>query len=408
MKLLIYTLNYEPELTGIGKYSGEMAHWLSRSGHDVRVVTSYPYYPQWRILDGYDSSWYSVERSPNLQVTRCPLWIPDKPGGIKRLLHLASFALTSFPVLLRHIFWRPDVVWIVAPAFFCVPGALVASRLSGAQSWVHIQDYEVDAAFDLGVLKGEGLKSLALGVERWFLQRFDRFSTISRRMLEMGTRKGVPEQKVVLFPNWVDLAAIAPSSEGEGTYRQELGIDANTVVALYSGNMGAKQGLEILSEAAGRLSDDPSICFVFCGNGAGRAELERQAGGFKNVRFLDLQPLERLGELLGTADIHLLPQRADAADLVMPSKLTGMLASGKAVVATAHTGTEVANVVEGCGLVVPPESPAEFSQAIQRLARDESLRRRLGKAGREYAERFLDRDSVLGAFESELKRLMAT
>ncbi|MBS0367641.1 MAG: glycosyltransferase WbuB [Proteobacteria bacterium] len=406
MKLLIYTLNYEPELTGIGKYSGEMARWLSREGNDVRVVTSYPYYPQWRIHDGYESSWYSVEKSGNLQVTRCPLWVPGRPGGVKRLLHLASFAVTSFPVLLRHVFWRPDVVWIVAPAFFCVPGALIASRLSGAQSWVHIQDYEVDAAFDLGVLKGEGLKRLALSIERWFLRRFDRFSTISRRMLEMGVRKGIPERDVVLFPNWVDLAAISPSSEG--AYRRELGIDSRTVVALYSGNMGAKQGLEVLSEAARLLSDDPSICFIFCGNGAGRAELERQAGGLKNVRFLDLQPLERLGELLGTADIHLLPQRADAADLVMPSKLTGMLASGKAVVATAHAGTEVANVVDGCGLVVPPESPIEFSQAIQRLACDEALRRRLGKAGREYAERFLDRDSVLRSFESELKRLIAT
>ena len=409
MKLLIYSLNYKPELTGIGKYSGEMAQWLSQQGNSVRVVTSFPYYPQWRILEGYKSGWYSVERAENLQVIRCPLWVPDKPSGIKRLVHLASFAVSSFPVLLKSVFWRPDVVWVVAPAFFCVPGALVASRLSGSKAWIHIQDYEVDAAFDLGVLKGRRLKRFALCVERWFLRRFDRFSTISARMVELGVKKGVPKRDVVLFPNWVDLAAIAPSSGGgsTGSYRSELDIPDHAVVALYSGNMGAKQGLEILSETARILNDEPDIYFIFCGNGAGRLDLERQAGILKNVRFLDLQPVERLGELLCTADIHLLPQRADAADLVMPSKLTGMLASGKAVIATAHGGTEVANVVKDCGLVVPPESPVEFSKAILLLARDEGLRHRLGRAGRDYAERFLDRDSVLRSFAAELKKLSA-
>lgn len=409
MRVLIYTLNYEPELTGIGKYSGEMARWLAAEGHDVRVVTSFPYYPQWRIQDGYDSSWYADESVAGVKLTRCPLWVPDKPGGLKRLVHLASFALTSFPVLLRQIFWRPDVVWVVAPAFFCVPGALLASKVLGAKSWVHIQDYEVDAAFDLGMLKGDRLKRGALAVERWLLKGFDRFSTISRRMHQLALNKGVSENRAVLFPNWVDLDAISSSGiDAGGAYRAELNIPDGAVVALYSGNMGAKQGLEILAEAAKALERQDGLYFVFCGNGAGRADLERRAGGLPNVRFLDLQPLERLGELLGTADIHLLPQRADAADLVMPSKLTGMLASGKCVVATAHAGTEVAMVVEGCGLVVPPENAEAFAEAILGLAQDKASRDQFGKAGRAYAEQHLDRNSVLRSFEAELKRLIQT
>lgn len=134
--------------------------------------------------------------------------------------------------------------------------------------------------------------------------------------------------------------------------------------------------------------------------------LERECSGLENVRFLDLQPLERLGELLSMADIHLLPQRADAADLVMPSKLTGMLASGRPVVATAIEGTELAKVVAGCGLVVPPATPMLFADAIKRLVNDAGLRAGLGAAGRKYAEDFLDKGAVLSQFELNIKQLI--
>ncbi len=149
----------------------------------------------------------------------------------------------------------------------------------------------------------------------------------------------------------------------------------------------------------------PNLRFVFCGNGAGRADLEARCAGLPNVTFLDLQPLERLGDLLTCADIHLLPQRADAADLVMPSKLTGMLASGRPVVVTAHPGTEVARVVEGCGRVVPPEQADVFADAIAALADDAEQRARFGAAARRYAEENLDKDAVLRRFEAELLKL---
>jgi colanic acid biosynthesis glycosyl transferase WcaI len=123
---------------------------------------------------------------------------------------------------------------------------------------------------------------------------------------------------------------------------------------------------------------------------------------------LDLQPAERLPDLLATADIHLLPQRADAADLVMPSKLTGMLASARAVVATAHTGTELANVVQTCGLVVPPEDPAALAQAIHTLALDAALRERLGAAGFAYTQAHLDREAVLQRFEADVEQLICS
>ena len=117
-------------------------------------------------------------------------------------------------------------------------------------------------------------------------------------------------------------------------------------MALYSGNMGAKQGLEVLADVVRLLAQEArQVVFVFCGSAVGRADLVARCQGLPNVRFLDLQPLIRLPDLLATADIHLLPQRANAADLVMPSKITGMLTSVRPVVATAHSGTDLATVV---------------------------------------------------------------
>lgn len=406
MKILICSLNYSPELTGIGKYSGEMASWLAAAGHDVHVVTAPPYYPDWRVGAGYSASAYCREEFGGVKVFRCPLWVPNRPSGLKRLLHLATFALSSFPAMLRQVFWRPDMVWVVAPAFFSAPGAWVTARLSAAPAWLHVQDFEVDAAFDLGLLKGAWLKKIILGFEHFLFRRFDVVSTISYRMLDRIELKGVLPQRAILFPNWVDISAIHPKNSG-ATYRFELSIPSDAVVALYSGNMGGKQGLEILADAARFLKENSQLVFVFCGNGAARSELELQCENLPNVRFLDLQPLERLGDLLAMADIHLLPQRADAADLVMPSKLTGMLASGRPVVATAHEGTEVARVVESRGVVVPPEQPRTFADAIASLAADAGLRIRYGERARHYAEENLDKDAVLRRFELDLLRLVS-
>jgi colanic acid biosynthesis glycosyl transferase WcaI len=406
LKILLYGINFAPELTGIGKYTGEMAVWLAARGHDVRVITAPPYYPAWKVWSGYGSYRYARERLGGVSVFRTPVWVPARPGSLKRLVHLASFAVSGLPVLALQAFWRPHVVWTVEPALMCAPAAAALAAVSGGRSWLHVQDYEVDAAFDMGLLHGARLRQGVAAFESWLMRRFDRVSTISSRMMDRALAKGVDAARLVSFPNWVDISAIRPLA-GLSPYRAELGIAPDAAVALYSGNMGGKQGLEILADAAVLLRDVHELRFVFCGNGAGRADLVQRCADLPNVTFLDLQPLERLGDLLGLADIHLLPQRADAADLVMPSKLTGMLASGRPVVATAHADTELGHVVqEHCGLVTPPEDAIAFAHAIRVLAADPVQRATLGVSARAYAEAYLDRDAVLGRFESDLLQLV--
>jgi putative colanic acid biosynthesis glycosyltransferase WcaI len=408
MRILIHSINFSPELTSTGKYAGEMAEWLAARGHAVRVVTAPPHYPQWQIFKGY-ASWrfskekimVSLEVSEGVDVFRCPLWIPRVPRGWRRLLYLASFSLSSCPVMLTQVFWRPDVVLLVEPTLFGCPQTLMVAWLSGAAAWLHVQDFEVDVAFQLADLSSRHLRQWVHAAERFLMRRFARVSAISNRMVERLWAKGVESSQTVLFPNWVDTSEIYPLP-APNPLRQELGIADETVVALYSGNMGLKQGLSLLIEASRQLVSRPDIRFVICGDGPYREALMREAGQAENVMFLHLHPASRLNELLNLADIHLLPQLGGAADLVMPSKLTGIMASGRAVVATADEETQLATALAGRGLVTPPGDADAFAAAVALLADDRELRLRMGHQGRKYAVTHLNRDTILLRFEHAL------
>lgn len=411
MKILIYSLNYAPELAGSGKYTGEMAAWLASRGHEVRVVTAPPYYPDWRIDERYSGLRYRVEPAAGEslpKVYRCPLWVPSEPTGVTRMLHLSSFALSSVPVMALQALWRPEVVFTVEPTFFAAPVALLSAAFAGAASWLHVQDLEVDAAFNFGLLpRGGFLQKFAKGLERLFTSCFSRVSSISNQMADQIAAKRPVRSEVVLFPNWGDVDLVRPSPpETPNSFREDLGLTGK-IVFLYSGNMGAKQGLDVLVPLVESFEHDSRVHFLFCGDGVCRKQLEKQMRHRANVTMLRLQPNELLNELLNAADIHLLPQKRGAADLVMPSKLNGILASGRPVIAMADEGTQVANVVEGCGLVVPAEDSEALCAASLRLVENPELRANLGAAAREYAVKYLSKELVLRRFEREMLALLS-
>ena len=415
MRILLYGINFAPEPVGIGKYSGELATWLARRGHRVRVISAQPYFPNWRLGNGSKSvkNRYSVEHLSGVEVRRCPLWVPHRPSGITRLVHLASFALTSLPVLLGHRRWQPEVVITVAPAFFCAPGALLLQRWCGrgCQGWLHIQDFELDAAFELGMLTGAWLRGLAEGWERHTLRGFDRVSTISAAMVQRARQKGVEANRTVLLPNWVDLEAIqpqGPETSAANPYRQELGVPEGAVVLQYSGSMNKKQGLELMVAVIRQLADVPNLLWLLAGEGPTKAGLAEATAGLEQVRLLPLQPVERLNDWLNLADVHLLPQKAGAADVVLPSKLLGILASGRPVVASSPAGSELGDLAEQAGLRVEPEDPKAFAGAVRRLVNDEALRSRMGARARQLAVERFGEDAVLRRLEVELEELVAS
>lgn len=394
-------MHFWPEPTGIGKYSGDMAFWLAKRGHDVRVICSPPWYPHWKVQGDYAGSRFQTECVDGVTIYRCPLWVPKRVSGLTRILCLGSFAIASAFRALRSVAWKPHIVFSVEPPYFCLPSALTAAKLSGAKAWLHIQDFEVDAALQLGLFRIPGTAGFLRWTESFLIRRFHKCSTISEKMLELlKVRSGKPD-RCVLFRNWVDLKSIYPLGS-PSEFRATLGLKDNQRVALYAGNMGEKQGLEILLDAARLSTHRSDLVFVLCGNGAAAERIRGLGNELTNVLWLPVQPVEQLNSLLNLADVHLLPQRADAADLVMPSKLTGMLASGRPVVATATPGTQVYNVVSMCGLAVTPGHVEEFASAILRLTDDKSLRERLGACGRQIANTELSTEVNLLKFEKEL------
>lgn len=405
LKVLLYSMNFAPEPTGIGKYSGEMAAWLASHGHEVRVVCAPPYYPAWRMAPGYAWPPYQREQWQGVQVFRAPVWVPAQPGGLKRVLHLLSFAVSSVPNMLRQVVWKPDVVLTVAPAFACAPLGWLTARLSGARAWLHVQDFELDVAFKLGLLKGAWAQRLLKWLELTVLCRFDRVSSISQRMLQRLVDKGVSAQRVTLFPNWVDCNDLQPWAGGS-RYFGELGIDPAAVVVLFSGTLGHKQGLLQIPPVARLLAHRPEIVFVVCGDGVMKPALQRACEGLSNVHLMPLQPAERLSELLGMASIHLLTQNLDAEDLVLPSKLSAMLASGRPVVATCRAGSEIAEMLADCGLVVDPDDQAALAAAIGALADQPDQRTKMGNVARELAVARLGTGSVLSRLQHDLHNLV--
>ncbi len=392
MKVLLVGINFWPEAVGCAKYTTGLAEYLCRRGHDVRVITAAPYYPQWKRYAGWPRFLYKsdVLTSPgpdagyrDVPVVYCPHFVPSFPTGLKRILHLASFGVSALPVALLRAFWRPHVVVSIAPTLFSSLGALLCARLSRATAVLHIQDFELDAAFELDLFRRAWLRRLALRVEAFVLRRFDIVSTISPAMLDNLLQKGVSRERAVLFPNGVDTDAIFPQ-ERPSSFRDELGIPPEKFIALYSGTMSVKQGLETVLDMA-RMEAMQHIEFILCGEGPARSALVAIAQGMPNVRFLPLQPAERLNQLLNLADIHLLPQRAGVDDLVLPSKLTGMLASGRPVLAWAKEGTAIAAAIQNCGAAIPPGDIAALAAELNRLSTNDVERLQCGLTARKKA-----------------------
>ena len=407
MKILLYGINFAPELTGIGKYSGEMVEWLVQQGHEVTVVTAPPYYPQWQIQPPYSKWRFSREDFHGATVFRCPMYVPKKPTAFKRLLHLADFALSSLVGLFRARRQKPDVIIAIEPTLFCAPAALLFARLTGARSWLHIQDFELDAMFGLGFARAGLLQRFALKVESWLMRRFDRVSSISDTMLKRIADKGVATENIRFFPNWADIENIRPLP-GDRYYRDAWQLD-DAIVVLYSGNIGKKQGLELILEAARHFADTPDVRFVIVGDGAHRQVLKHQARDLPNILFRPLQPLEQLNPLLAMADVHLVIQKSGAADLVLPSKLTNILAVGGYSIITADPGTALGDFCLACDTIasrVDAENSVQFIEALDEQIQAVAERPPVNQAARDYAEQFLAKDAILQQFEQDLAELV--
>ncbi|MVM38081.1 WcaI family glycosyltransferase [Spirosoma sp. HMF3257] len=407
MRILVYDINYAPELTGVGKYTGEMGAWLVRQGHNVQVITAMPYYPEWEVHNRYKGKGWFTETIDGVVVHRCPLYIPKNATTPKRILHELSFVFSSLPYWISTLFGkRYDAVICISPPFQIGLFPTMYSILRKVPLWYHIQDLQVDMASELGMIKNKTFVDLLFSIEKFILKRSTVVSTISEGMVQKLTDKKVLKKPSLLFPNWVDEQFIKPLPI-EASLRSELGLRNQDKVILYSGSIGEKQGLELIIEAAKHYSARSDVKFLIFGSGGGKARLESLVSTYQltNVSFHPLQPYEKLSALLATADIHLVLQKKSASDLVLPSKLTSILAAGGCALVSAVPGTTLHYVIDSnqMGILIEPESVEALIAGIERVLRDDISFYR--QNARSYARQYLSKEGILQQFEDELLRL---
>lgn len=395
--ILIIGINYSPELTGIGKYTGEMGEWLSANGYRCSIVTSFPYYPNWKVQPPYSGRFYKKEvRDGGRQVIyRCPLYVPKVPGGLKRIIHEASFFTAAFFTIFYLLFKpRHTHIFCIAPPFHLGFLALFYRFFKGGKLNYHIQDLQIEAARDLKVVKAGFVFKVLFAMERFIMKRVDSVSSISTGMLNKITLKS--KHKPVFFPNWVDTDRFFPL-EKRTELKSEWGFGPNDKIVLYSGSIGEKQGLDALVDIAVRCLQQPEIKFIICGTGPYKQKLEKLATdkGAINLTFFPLQPMDVFNSFLNLADVHLVLQKNEASDLVMPSKLTTILSAGGLVIATAVEGTSLYTDISShkMGIIIPPEDNESLYEAILKACSGDHSPERANS--RSYAENFLNKQAIL-------------
>ncbi|MDQ6808377.1 MAG: WcaI family glycosyltransferase [Verrucomicrobiota bacterium] len=404
MRVIVWGINYAPEFTGIAPHSVALCEDLHARGHDVEMVTGFAYYPTWKKRPEDRGRLFRTDQINGVTVRRCWQFVPERVSALKRIFHEASFIFTSLVRVLSLS--RPDVFVVVSPPLLLGRAAWVASTIKRAPYVYHVQDMQPDAAVGLGMLRVGRFTKALYALEAAAYRHAARVSGITQGMLASFRSKGVPEAKLVYFPNAISLAngADAPAP---GAFRRRHSFAENEFLAVYAGNLGVKQGLDVLIDAA-QLLRNRNIRIIICGDGAQREALTERVAALKlpNVTMLPLHAGRDYDSLLRDVDLCFITQQAGSGNSFFPSKLLGLLAASKPVVTVAAPTCELAlSLAEGgFGINVPPGQPAELAAVLDALADDPERRNEFGSAGRRYVEQF-EKQRVFDRFATVLDSL---
>ena len=394
MRILVTGINYWPELVGIGKYTYGLTRMLASQGHSLAVITTYPYFPSGHK---YSNLIHDNSHLHDICIIRCISLGSHLSHGLDRIVRYITFGISS----LLQIFYqftrrKPELILIVVPSIASLFAATIGISILRVVSpttkvWVHYQDLEIEAARSLNLIRSRFLIRALLQAESACLAKADMISSISRAMLSQLQKK-VQNSSVVFttIPNWVDTQEIRPlpgKAIEKNKYREICKIDKDDVLLLYSGSLGQKQDIISYVTAMTNIRD-PNIKLLLACEGSGLSRIKDLIENKENITLIPLQPEESLNELLNAADIHILPQLSSAVDLVMPSKLAVMMASGRPIIATSTKESEVANIVAECGVVVQPGDINAIQDAILSLSGSCELRSRIGVMSRQLSMDF--------------------
>lgn len=403
LSVLLVGINYAPESTGIAPYTAGLAEGLRKRGDRVRVLTAYPHYPEWSFRESHlprrrrrDSRGVVVDRFRHV--------LPHGAGGVGRVLSELSFGLAA-----SFARWgRTDVVILVSPALFSSLVAIVRAKIFGRRRVVvWVQDLYSLGVRELGGRQVSRLAALVAVVEGWVLRQADRVVVIHERFRDsVVDQLGVSSDAVEVVRNWSHVNEQAPADRGES--RHELGWRPDEVVVLHAGNMGVKQGLENVVEAA-RLADQrgAAIRFVLLGDGNQREKLARLAEGIARISLLAPLDDDAFRRALDAADVLLVNELAGVSGMAVPSKLTSYFSTGRPVVAATDPGSVTENevLVSGGGLVVPAGNPEALVEAVESLAGDPHRSETLGRAGRAFRQARLTEAGAIDSYARVLEGL---
>ncbi|WP_308930054.1 glycosyltransferase [Arthrobacter sp. SLBN-112] len=404
LRISILGLNYAPETTGNAPYTTSLAEGLSKAGHTVNVLTGYPHYPEWSLRAGY-SGWQSHELINGVSVTRLRHYIPRKPSALSRVLMELTFGL-------RLVFapWKkPDVVLVVSPALLSSGLAVLRARLRPQRPAVGIW---IQDLYSRGVIETGGgkLGRMAVGLESTILRATDGVAAIHDRFKEhMVSSLGMPEERVEVIRNWTHLPT-SPSS-GIDEMRIRMGWALDDVVVLHAGNMGKKQGLENVIEAARIAESSQSrVRFVLMGNGNQRQRLEAMAYGVTKIRFMDSLPESDFQLALAAANVLLVNELPGVRDMAVPSKLTSYFNAGVPVVAATDEGSVTAYEIEhsGGGLRVDANDPAALVRVAEILAGEPLLRARLSESALRFRHEALSESAAVAHYDEFITSLASS
>lgn len=409
LRILVLSLYYWPDDTGIAVFARGRCEYLAAQGHEVTVCTGMPFYPQWRIADKYRGKFVAREEHDGVTILRSFLYVPRQASSVKRIAHEASFTLGA--LLRAFASRRPDIILVISPPLALGLVAIILSRKWRVPYVFHVADLQPDAALELGMLPNGPFMRTLYWLERSAYQNSAMVSTLTQGMRKRILEKGFSADKVILFPDWVDPSLYnIPLVSGGRRFRCTHGLEDEFLV-LHAGNMGVKQGLEVVLGAADLSRNRSDVKYMLVGDGAARPLLKERARNLRlsNVTFLPLQNREIFNEMMAAADLALVTQLRSVTDIVFPSKVLTLLAAGRPVAASLGGGSEVARVLKdsAAGIQVPPEDPRALLNAIETLRDRPRQRARMGERGRAYARMHWDKDQILPELNARLQQIAA-
>jgi len=400
LRLAVLCPHFEPDTAPTGDVMTRIVHELAARGHELHVVTSLPWYRTHAIEPGWEGRWIRRETTPWGSITR----VNPFPGGDKTNLVRRALGFVGFSALTGITSWRGgrvDAVIAMSPPLTMGLTGWTTHLVRRGSLVFNIQDVFPDAAVRTGAITNRHVIRVASRLERVSYHRAAAVTVLSEdlRVNVAGKMSAGRRDRVHVIPNFVDVEAIRPG-ERTAPLRAELGIGDEPLV-VYSGNVGFSQSLELMFAAAREL---PDATFLISGDGSAKAALVAQAAaepGLTNVRFSGYQPKERLSELLGIADVHVVPLRAGLGNVSVPSKTYSILASGRPILASIDAGTEVPRILEasGAGVSVAPDRPDLFVAALRELLADPVALAARGAAGRTWVEAAASPAAVARAYE---------